>query len=78
MGYHPRKEIYPVLGRDGMGDIQLSATRYKIDLPFHHKVYENDSTIYNEIINVIHNVDFRTFKERIIGSRYRLPAEVQD
>lgn len=62
MGYHPRKEIYPVLGRDGMGDIQLSATRYKIDLPFHHKVYENDSTIYNEIINVIHNVDFAPSK----------------
>lgn len=62
MGYHPRKEIYPVLGRDGMGDIQLSATRYKIDLPFHHKVYENDSTTYNEIINVIHNVDFAPSK----------------
>jgi len=62
MGYHPRKEIYPVLGRDGMGDIQLSATRYKIYLPFHHKVYENDSTIYNEIINVIHNVDFAPSK----------------
>ena len=62
MGYNPRKEIYPVLGRDGVGDIQLSATRYKIDLPFHHKVYENDSTTYNEIINVIHNVDFAPSK----------------
>lgn len=62
MGYNPRKEIYPVLGRNGVGDIQLSATRYKIDLPFHHKVYENDSTTYNEIINVIHNVDFAPSK----------------
>lgn len=58
MGYHPRKEIYPVLGRDGVGDIQLSVTRYKIDLPFHHKADENDSAASGEIINVIRNVDF--------------------
>ena len=62
MGYHPRKEIYPVLGRDGIGKIQMSATRYKVDLPFHHKSDPLDSAATDYTINVIHNVDFAPSK----------------
>lgn len=65
MGYTPRKMIYPVLGRDGIGDIQVSATRYQVDLPFHYTSAPSDSTDIETIINVIHNVDFAPSKNGI-------------
>ncbi len=56
--------IYPVLGRDGIGDIQFNVRRYRVSIPFHKYECELDSMGHMHYVcdrtsvNMIHNVDF--------------------
>lgn len=64
LGFKVHKKMYPVVGRDGAGKINLAFTRYTVDLPLINYEIEVDSagkkygvgSLKNA--NLLHNVDF--------------------
>lgn len=63
-GYAVEEKVYPVLGRDGVGDLQFNVRRYRVSIPFHKYDCEIDSmgqkhyTCDRSSVNIINNVDF--------------------
>lgn len=64
LGYTAERKIYPVIGRNGVGLLNWTFTRYRIDLPLYDYSFDVDSLgnviseVIPEAINVLHNVDF--------------------
>ena len=64
LGYKAEHKIYPVFGRNGVGRMNWTFTRYQVDVPLYDYNYEVDSLgnvsheIIPESLNVLHDVDF--------------------
>lgn len=64
LGYKAERKIYPVFGRNGVGRLNWTFTRYQVDLPLYNYDFDIDSlgNVVHEIIpeslNVLHDVDF--------------------
>lgn len=64
LGFKCEKKFYPVIGRDGAGDMQYESVRYTVDLPLYCWNVEKDSAESRDYdcqygsVNVLHNVDF--------------------
>ncbi|MDE7026203.1 MAG: retroviral-like aspartic protease family protein [Paramuribaculum sp.] len=64
LGYKAERMIYPVIGRNGLGQMNCTLTRYRVDVPLYDYTFDIDS-LGNTIpvmepttLNVLHNVDF--------------------
>lgn len=63
LGFKAKESVYPVIGRNGLGNINYTFKRYSIDLPLYDYRFISDSIgkIHGEMIpeslNVLHNVD---------------------
>lgn len=58
MGYKARKSFYPVLGRNVLGEIELSCTRYTVDVPAYCWTEDSVPRPIEGTKNVFRNVDF--------------------
>lgn len=64
LGYKSVETTYPILGRNGVGDIEFNSKRYTVSLPIYEWIISTDS-LGNQTrqcnysnVNVIENVDF--------------------
>ncbi|MDE6459632.1 MAG: retropepsin-like domain-containing protein, partial [Paramuribaculum sp.] len=68
LGFKVEKKLYPVLGRDGAGKLNLDLTRYTVDLPLinYDIVTDSSGDKYGvgslKNANVLHDVDFSVSK----------------
>lgn len=64
LGYKATESFYPILGRDGRGNIRLNTKRYTMPLPFYMWDTTTDSlgklnqSINYNAVNVLQNIDF--------------------
>lgn len=64
LGYNVRRSLYPVIGRDGVGQTHFYSERYTVDLPFYSWQCTADSlgqyhySMLDEQPNVFRGVDF--------------------
>lgn len=64
LGFTAKKSFYPVVGRDGSGDLHLETDRYTVTLPMMNYKFTTDSTgvktatASRSDVNRLHNVDF--------------------
>ncbi|MDE5689067.1 MAG: hypothetical protein K2I18_10670 [Paramuribaculum sp.] len=64
LGFTATKSFYPVIGRDGNGDLHLETDRYTVALPMMNYKFTTDTagvkTAYcsRNDVNILHNVDF--------------------
>lgn len=58
LGYKIEEKIYPVIGRNTLGDIDYAVKRYTVDFPAYCWTTDSVSVPIEETKNVFHNVDF--------------------
>ena len=64
LGFKYERSFYPVIGRDGRGDVKFETVRYTVTLPLYKWTVEPDSTGESKYecqysdMNILHNVDF--------------------
>lgn len=65
LGFSVKKSFYPVYGRNGVGEMELTAERYTVSLPLYSWDYQTDSngkrirTCNFNDSNILHDVDFQ-------------------